>query len=172
MLSHALHASFAENAEQRASDRRVLKLEARAAMPSGAGGVEVHNLSRTGMLIEGDTGIAVGASIEVELPGGTTHRAEIVWADEFLAGCRFTAPLTRGQLSAALLRSEAREPLVRAANTPHEEGLARLHSQWKSESDTTGELCGKLPLQTRFRIIAALGLAAWAVPAAAAWMLL
>ena len=106
MLSHALHASFADPADQRVSDRRVLRLEARVASPAGAGGVEVHNLSRTGMLLECTAGAAAGSAIEVELPGGSLHCAEVVWTDEGLFGCRFDKPLTRAQLSAALLRSE------------------------------------------------------------------
>lgn len=174
MLSHALHASFADSADQRASDRRVLRLEAQVATPAGEGGIQVHNLSRSGLLLEGVTGVAAGAEIEVELPGGTSHRAEVVWADETLFGCRFTTPLTQAQLSAALLRSTPPEAEAGPAEplTPAE-ALARLREHWGDEPDDEAGLNSdrKLPLGARLWIIGALAATGWAVPAAAAWIL-
>lgn len=171
MLSHALHASFADPADQRVSNRRVLRLEARVASPAGAGGVEVHNLSRTGMLLECTAGIAAGSAIEVELPGGSLHCAEVVWTDEGLFGCRFDKPLTRAQLSAALLRSESRSQAAAPSRplSPNE-ALARLHDHWGSEMDEALLGGRKLAVGVRLWTIAALGLAGWAVPAAAAWI--
>ena len=174
MLSHALHASFADSADQRVSDRRVLRLEARAATPAGEGGIQVHNLSRSGLLLEGITGVAAGTEIEVELPGGTSQRAEVVWADETLFGCRFAKPLTQAQLSAALLRSSPREvEAVPAAPLTPAEALARLREHWddEPEADVVVNTDRKLPLGTRLWIIGALATTGWAVPAAAAWML-
>lgn len=174
MLSHALHASFADSADQRTSDRRVLRLEARVATPAGAGGIQVHNLSRSGLLLEGVTGVSAGTEIEVELPGGSSHRAEVVWADETLFGCRFATPLTQAQLSAALLRSAPREAEAGPARplTPAE-ALARLREHWDDEPEAEAVRIPdrKLPLGTRLWIIGALAATGWAVPAAAAWML-
>lgn len=174
MLSHALHASFADSADQRGSDRRLLRLEARVATPAGEGGIQVHNLSRSGLLLEGTAGVAAGAEIEVELPGGTRHRAEVVWADETLLGCRFAKPLTQAQLSAALLRSEPRDPEADPARPlSPAEALARLREYWNDEPEA--EVAGvperKLPPGTRLWLIGALGATGWAVPAAAGWML-
>ena len=174
MLSHALHASFADSADQRGSDRRVLRLEARVATPAGEGGIQVHNLSRSGLLLEGVTGVAAGAEIEVELPGGTSHCAEVVWADETLFGCRFVKPLTQAQISAALLRSAPCAPDTNPATplTPAE-ALARLREYWDDETEAEASLAseGKLPLGARLWIIGALGATGWAVAAAAAWIL-
>ena len=41
MLSNALTASFADSSEQRVSDRRLLRLDARVATTAGRGGVQV-----------------------------------------------------------------------------------------------------------------------------------
>ena len=171
MLSHALHASFADSADQRASDRRVLRLEARVATPSGEGGIQVHNLSRSGLLLEGVTGVIAGSEIEVELPGGTSHRAEVVWADETLFGCRFVHPLTQAQLSAALLRSAPLEPSAAPKPLTPAEALAKLREHWDGEPEPEAIQTSNrhLPLGMRLWIIGGLGLTGWAVPAAAAW---
>lgn len=173
MLSHALQASFSDSADQRGSDRRVLRLQARVATPAGEGGIQVHNLSRSGMLLESLGGIVAGDEIDVELPGGTSHRAEVVWADETLFGCRFFQALTQAQLSAALLRSAPLE--VPAPPTPltPAEALAKLHEHWDDEPEpqTVSRRVRKLPLGKRLWVIAGLGLTGWAVPAAAAWAL-
>lgn len=171
MLSHALHASFADSAEQRSSDRRVLRLGVQAATPAGESGVEVHNLSRTGMLVEAGAALPVGTSIEVELPGGGRHRAEVVWADEGLFGCRFAAPLSQATLSAALLRA-APQPAEDAAARPltQDEAFARLREHWDFEDELAPTASKTIPLGSRLWIIGGLGLAGWAVPAAAAWM--
>lgn len=170
MLSHALYACFADAADQRASDRRVLRLEARVATPVGEGGIQVRNLSSTGLLLEGVTGVAAGAEIEVELPGGTRHRAEVIWADETLFGCRFAKALTQAQLSAALLRSAPGAPAAAPEPLTSAQALAKLREHWDEEPETPSVRSTKLPLGTRLWIIGGLGLTGWAVPAAAAWM--
>ena len=171
MLSHALYASFTDTAEQRVSDRRTLRLEARVATPAGDGGVEVHNLSRTGMLVECASDVPVGSAIVVELPGGTTHQAEVVWVDEGLFGCRFAAPLSQAQLAAAQLRS-APKPVETAIPNKRDqaEAFTRLREHWGMETDAAAATERKLPLGTRLWIILGLAMTGWAVPAAAAWM--
>lgn len=171
MLSHALFARFADSADNRAADRRVLRLEARVATPAGAGGIEVHNLSRSGLLLEGVIGVGAGCEIEVELPGGSTHLAQVVWADDTLYGCRFVKPLTQAQLSAALLRSAPLEPAATPEPLIPSGASARLREHWDEEPETERATAGKLPVGKRLWIIAGLGVAGWAVPAAAAWMI-
>ena len=169
MLSHALYASFADSADLRASDRRVLRLGAEVATPAGKGDIEVHNLSRTGMLVEVDATLPVGAAIEVELPGGARHRAEVVWADESLLGCRFAEPLSQATLSAALLRAAPPAPATPQAIS-QDEAFAKLREHWDFEDEIVPAINKALPLGARLWIIAGLGLTGWAVPAAAAWM--
>lgn len=172
MLSQALHAHFADTAEQRVSDRRVLQLEAPAATPSGAGDIRIHNLSRTGMLIESTAEVTVGTAIEVEMPGGARHAAEVVWRDSELFGCRFAKPLSQATLSAALLRAAPAMPAF--ADTGllvDNEALARLREHWEFEHEIAPSGKSELPLHTRLWAIIGLGLASWAVPAAiVAWI--
>lgn len=172
MLSQSLFASFADTAEQRYADRRVLRLQAHIASPAGPGGIQVHNLSKTGMLVEADSTATVGETIEVELPGGATRRAEVVWADDKLFGCRFAEPLTQAMLSAALLRSEpqAAEPVL--GNISHQDAMARLGQHWAHEHASRPlKAEKKLPLGARMWIIGGLAVGSWAVPAAAAYLL-
>ena len=171
MLSHAFSASFAKTSEQRVSNRRVLRLEAQVAMPAGHGGIEVHNLSRTGMLVETATQVPVGTLIEVKLPCGTAHRAEVVWADEGLFGCRFEQPLSKSTLSAALLRAAPQVPEEKETAHSQDSALAMLREHWVFEHETASTGDRKLPLGKRLWVIGGLALAGWAVPAAAAWML-
>lgn len=174
MLSHALHASFADNAELRASDRRVLRLEAQVATDVGEGGFQVRNLSRTGLMLDGATDVPVGSEIAVELPGGSVHRAEVVWADESLFGCRFHKQLTQAQLSAALLRSEPSAPATSAVPATHDEALSRLREHWAEDTspEVASERSNELSPGVRLRIIGALGVAAWVVTAAIIWMVM
>ena len=172
MLSHALTASFADEAEQRVSDRRVLRLQAQIATPEGGGGIQVHNLSKTGMLVETEGSVVVGESIEVELPGGTSRRAEVVWADDTLFGCHFADPLTTAMLSAALLRAEPNAAAKPTTSISHNEAMEKLQTYWKHEHPLEQPQGGlKLPLGKRLWVIGSLGLLGWAVPAAAAYLI-
>lgn len=174
MLNQVLHASFADNADQRGSDRRRLRLDASLAAPGGQGDIRVHNLSRTGMLVECALDVAVGAGIEVELVGGSLHPAEVVWADERLLGCRFARPLSQAQLSAALLRSAPGIPAEAppAGAAPGQQAvMPRLKERIGADREMAPAGPAKLPLQQRMWLIVALGTACWAAPAAAAWML-
>lgn len=172
MLNHALQATFADTSEQRDADRRVLRLDARVATPTGEGGVRVHNLSRTGMLIESSAAIPVGTIFEAELPGGKTHRAEVVWSDEGLIGCRFEKLLSQATLSAALLRSipqEGARPVPVALSIDDMRGA--LRKAWEVEDRAAATAATRLGLGARLWIILGLGAAGWAVPAAAAFLL-
>lgn len=173
MLNHALTAVFADASEQRYADRRVLRLDARVATPAGEEGVRVHNLSRTGLLVECLSPIDMGAAIEVELPDGKVHRAEIVWADEGLVGCRFEFPLSQASLSAALLRSspQAADDALHYVTASHAETLQKMRETWATEGQREAATDSRLPLGTRMRVIGGLAVVGWAVPAAAAWAL-
>lgn len=175
MLTHALHASFTDSADQRGSNRRVLRLEARLASPAGAGGAQVHNLSPTGMLVESAVALPAGETIVVELPGGESRKAEIVWADGGLLGCRFLEPLPPAALSAALLRSAPAKP--QSPPTPRltqDEALAKLREHWDFEPEPEAAApagADKLAPGVRMWIIGALALAAWAAPALVIWLI-
>lgn len=166
MLSHALHASFADASEQRASDRRILRLEAQAAMPAGEGGIQIHNLSRTGMLAECAADVAVGTAIEVELPGGARHHAEVVWRDAELFGCRFARPLSQATLSAALLRAAPLSSTAQGSVPALNPALARLREHWTPESEAASATLSDWPLGKRLWAVIGMGVVAWMLPGA------
>ncbi|HEU4820550.1 MAG TPA: PilZ domain-containing protein [Qipengyuania sp.] len=167
MLSQALHARFADASEQRTSDRRVLRLEAQAATPAGENGIQIHNLSRTGMLVQSGADVPVGTEIEVEMPDATRHRAEVVWRDASLFGCRFAKPLAQATLSAALLRAApAPQTVGDTALLVENDALARLHEHWNVEHEISAAREPGMPLGKRLWVIIGLGIACWAIPSA------
>lgn len=97
--------------DQRSAPRRTLRLGINGRFAEGQSGLAiVHNISATGMLLETVTPLAEGESITVELPEAGECRAQIVWVDAPMHGCRFGEPLTPAALSAAQLRGAVRQP--------------------------------------------------------------
>jgi hypothetical protein len=94
-------------ADERAHGRYQLLLEVQAGASDMPGlPVVLHNISRTGLLIEAVSGLSHTGSIDVQLPGAGTVSAQIVWADGAFYGVRFAMPLTPNRLEAALARSK------------------------------------------------------------------
>ena len=104
--------------------------------------VLVHDLSRTGLLIETSANLAVGADLEIDLPEAGLSEARVVWNSGHYFGCQFHHPLSKGGLSAALLKSPSEA-------VPADETSA-LEEQ-------------KFSLRTRAAIIVGLALASWAI---------
>ncbi|WP_137753934.1 helix-turn-helix domain-containing protein [Sphingopyxis sp. L1A2A] len=88
------------------SARRKLRLQLQG---TGASGVEVevlvHNISATGLLLEGEATLALGDAIEIGLPDAGATRARVIWASGSLYGCQFDTPISPATLSAAQLRA-------------------------------------------------------------------
>lgn len=143
MLAHLERSG--SRAERRGSDRHLLKLRVPGSTQSERGVVVlIHDLSLTGLLIETSADLSVGAVLEIQLPeAGTTH-ATVVWNGGRYFGCQFHVPISRGGLSAALLKSPTEGHPPDTAGTGF----------WDEEQ--------KLPLRTRFLIMIALALASWA----------
>ncbi len=119
------------------------------------------------MLAESAAALPIGTGIEVEMAGGARHRAEVVWRDADLFGCRFTKPLSQAILSAALLRAAPlAPPSTDAALVMNNGAIARLRKRWDFEGDAAATDNSALPLGQRMWIIVGLGLAGWAVPTA------
>lgn len=115
-----------EAGERRASPRRRLRLEIEG---SGALSPEsrvlVHDLSRTGLLIETSDSLPLGTRFEVQIPEAGSVEAEVVWNSSRFLGCRFDTPISNAALSAALLRSSA--PDVEQESAPSDaEALIEL----------------------------------------------
>ena len=116
--------------DQRGSARRTLLLEALGATASGdAASVTVHNISQTGLLLDSDAELAVGDTIELDLPEAEVVEARVVWRSGRFAGCQFLIPLTGAALSAAQLRGTAGAevgPVASRSSEPFPQRLARL----------------------------------------------
>lgn len=67
--------------------------------------VTVHNVSRTGMLIECQPSLPLGEIVAIDLPGSEATPAKVIWASDRLHGCEFLEPVSKALLSAAQLRS-------------------------------------------------------------------
>jgi len=108
MLAEPKLAILETSGRQRGQERRQLKVEARGTLPSsGATSVLIHDISETGLLIECSADLAVGDTIQVELPPAQPAEAVVVWTSGDLFGCRMDQPLTRGAVSAAILAAPA-----------------------------------------------------------------
>ena len=96
----------APHAEKRGGDeRRRLKLAAVAAHDRGPQAIEILDLSRTGLMMAGPADFRVGEAIVVVLPELGEWAARVAWSKDGRHGCRFEEPLSRAELSAALLRA-------------------------------------------------------------------
>ena len=103
-----------DQADQRGAFRRTLNLRVGSQYLDAEALVLIHNLSQNGLLIETLAPLQIGETIEVELPRAGATPAQVVRRQGDHYGCRFLAPITRGAVSAALLRS----PTTRRAEPP------------------------------------------------------
>lgn len=67
----------------------------------------VHNISRSGMLIETSVALEGGEQVHVDLPHESGVAAEVVWTSGQLHGCRFLRPISPAALSAVQLKADA-----------------------------------------------------------------
>lgn len=68
---------------------------------------KVVDVSLHGVKLQTYTALKRGSVIWLTLPGIGTHVADVMWADDFRAGCQFHHPLTDDQRD-ALLEHDAR----------------------------------------------------------------
>lgn len=88
------------------SARRKLRLQLHGTMAGGGDvKVSVHNISATGLLLEGDVTLSLGDGIDIVLPHAGATRAKVIWASDGLYGCQFETPISPATLSAAQLRA-------------------------------------------------------------------
>jgi len=103
-----------EPRDRRRASRRTLRLEVEgAAAPVGR--AVIRNLSETGLLLETREPLQNGDTLSVELPEAGPVTARVVWCRAPYFGCEFAAPVSRGSVSAALLRSPIDDEAVALA---------------------------------------------------------
>jgi hypothetical protein len=140
---------YASEQDRRGSPRRTLKLSlpGSSALKSGIP-VLVHEISRSGLLIEIHGQLAVGTTLNVDLPECGLRAANVVWIRGRFCGCELTEPLSQAALSAAVLRSVAFRPL--------EGGAGAIPAPLTLAQNGQG-----LPYGARMGVIALLAIASW-----------
>jgi len=110
MAWFALLAEFSnglDSAERRAAGRRKLNFDTRLAASGGSAKVVVLDLSEAGLMLHAQEDLAVGEVFEVALPGAETIEARVVWKRTTLYGCKFLARVSRGMISAIVLKARS-----------------------------------------------------------------
>jgi transcriptional regulator with XRE-family HTH domain len=93
--------------DRRSAPRRELHLRLTSiAGKRAAANVVVHDLSQTGLLLQTTMHLAVGDSLQINLPHAGFRAAQVVWISGEFVGCRFEEPISVATVSAAQLRSE------------------------------------------------------------------
>lgn len=105
-----------ESADRRGHVRRTLRIESVLKGARDPSKVAVLNLSEAGMMLHTAEDLAVGETIAIELPEAGIVEARVVWKRVSLLGCEFTVPVTRGAISAALLKADP-EPQLSAKSS-------------------------------------------------------
>lgn len=125
----------------------------------------IANLSVTGFLAELPPGAAVPEFLDVELPNAGRRKAQVVWQSGSMAGCTFTVPLSRADVSAARLKSAVRVPQAPAASRPDAATplatfeIGPSDPIWDMMNEAAGE--EKWPTRSRLALIAAAALVPW-----------
>ena len=148
MTMHARLETPKDFDDRRIAHRRLLRLSVAGAVRNSTGvDVFIHDLSRSGLLIETWTELAVGDQIEVDLPEAGMTVARVAWSTGRFFGCQFNSIIPAAAVSAAMLKN----PFDRPADNA------------ETESPATGapESVGMLPPRTRMWVFIGLGLAAW-----------
>lgn len=113
--------------ESRATARRALKLAVRSQSPAaGELQVVIHNISRTGLLLEAPQGsLAVGDGLFLEVPEDGTVESKIVWESGRFFGSKFRSPVSQAAVSGALLQGQPRTAASSAGDIGSDAGIAR-----------------------------------------------
>jgi hypothetical protein len=114
------------SSDPRATVRRTIRLQVSAQLAGGAVQADIRNLSENGLLVETTMDLAIGEILHFELPQAGIRQAQVVWSRGRLFGCEYKTALTKGVVSAALLRSanerSGRDASVRSVDvSPPEE---------------------------------------------------
>lgn len=101
-----------QSADTRRSGRRALRLRVTASLAENSADAVIHNLSEDGLLLETAISLQIGDRVGVELPHSRGATGIVVWSRDDLYGCKFEREISRAAVSAALLLSPARLPLL------------------------------------------------------------
>lgn len=146
---------LSESPNRRYAARRTLSLVLPGSTPSGIQArVVVHDISRTGLLVETNAKLAVGEELQVVLPQAGDTNAVVLWSSGSFFGCQFTDAISPAAVSAAVLQSP---PPTAETTKPAEPSLP----QWQAAGAEQPE--HRYPLSNRLRIIAGLAVGSWSL---------
>jgi hypothetical protein len=100
------------NTDRRSTGRRKLAFGARLTTAQPGSHVIVLDLSRDGLMLHAQDDLAVGEVFEVAMPGADAVEARVVWKRTTLYGCKFGSPVSRGTVSAILLKARPKRSLA------------------------------------------------------------
>lgn len=120
-----------------------IKLGLRAAATTSDAEVLVHNISTTGLLLEGDIRLALNDDFEVAFPHGETVVATVNWVSQRLRGCMFRIPVSDATLDAAMLHNAVATNQANCERGSESFGL-RLHQFRLAKGLTQSQLARQL----------------------------
>jgi len=136
MHFHARLLAADADTDRRGSLRRVLRLELTGSITAAqTADLLVHDLSSGGALLESPVELAIGDTVELDLPAGQPAEATIIWNSGKFYGCEFSQSIDKASLSAALLRSEpSAPPPARQQSVDLTEEVRSINSQLQAIS--------------------------------------
>ena len=137
--------------DRRSEKRRKIHLE--LALAGSGSDVLIHDISPTGALLETEAKLEPFEMLHFHLPEAGETEAVVVWSSGHYFGCEFTKPISKGAVSAAMLRSPV-TAAVAPASAPKAGDLLELDSEVDA---------GALSFGTKLRAIMAINFALWAL---------
>lgn len=105
--------------------------------------VLVHNISATGLVLEGDVRLSLNDDFDVAFPHGGAAAATVAWVSQRLRGCMFKTPVSDATLDAAMLR-DAAVPAQTGVQSGGESFGLRLHQFRLAKGLTQSQLARQL----------------------------
>jgi hypothetical protein len=109
MALQALVAEFSRTSgrsDRRGALRRRLKFESLLVGSRPPSKVVVLDLTPGGLMLHAQDRLTIDETFEVVLPESGPVEAQVVWRRGSLYGCKFLSPVSRGIISAVLLRAQ------------------------------------------------------------------
>jgi hypothetical protein len=150
--------------DDRASDRYRLLLEIRSDDQSRATPVVIHDISRTGLLLQIDEQMGADTELALDLPGIGVASAKIAWSSGNFYGAQFVVPLGPTALANLYSQSKVVWPAFQPAPGPSRRRVetSGAASQAHTTDASEGRASGSLPVAVRIQILVIVSLALWA----------
>jgi len=125
--------------DERTAVRRSLRLGVSAHSSGDVAMALVLDISETGLLLETVVELAVGETLQVDIPEAGAAAIQVVWTDGLLAGCEFRNAISTAVVSAAQLKSRP-DAGSRVFNAPSKETELRIETYPQARDDAPGQV--------------------------------